>query len=314
MTVVHPPPTDPVDPGLLSHALEVAGRLANDAAEVIAATAEQRGQAVRGVRWASASPETALFDWVTDINRTLERHTRRVLAAQFPDIPVVGPVMSARDPHRDRSNPVESALPAPPAREARTQREPDIGRTGSRYRWLVAPLDGTANYLAGLPWYGYSLALLDDTGPVVGVISDPARAEIYAAARGRGTRVNGVPVRVPQPPTAGGYPICVELARDGLLPGLPEFLATSARAGLGVRVLGSAALAIAQVALGRAVAAVLEDYRSWEVAAGLALALEAGAVVLDAIGRPEPVPENGLLVVAPTAAREVLDRWRATRA
>lgn len=119
MTVVHPPPTDPVDPGLLSHALEIAGRLANDAAEVIAATAEQRGQAVRGVRWASSSRETALFDWVTDINRTLERHTRRVLAAQFPDIPVVGPVMSARDPHRDRGNPEKSAAPAQPAREAR---------------------------------------------------------------------------------------------------------------------------------------------------------------------------------------------------
>ncbi|MDT7567473.1 MAG: monophosphatase, partial [Pseudonocardiales bacterium] len=37
-----------------------------------------------------------------------------------------------------------------------------------RYRWLVAPVDGAANYLAGLPWYGYSLALLDGSGPVVG--------------------------------------------------------------------------------------------------------------------------------------------------
>ncbi|MBO0875623.1 MAG: inositol monophosphatase, partial [Pseudonocardia sp.] len=204
----------------------------------------------------------------------------------FPDIPVVGPVMSTE------------------------YHGMDIHRPESRYRWLVAPLDGTANYLAGLPWYGYSLALLDATGPVVGVISDPARAEIYAAARGRGTRVNGVPVRIPERPT-GGYPICVEPAREGRRPGLPEFLATSVRAGLGVRVLGSASLAIAQVALGHAVAAVLEDYRSWEVAAGLALALEAGAVVLDAHGRPDPVPADGLLVVTPSAAGEVLDRWRA---
>lgn len=290
MTVVHSPPTDPVDPGLLSHALEIGGRLANDAAEVITATAEQRGQAVRGIRKASSSPATALFDWVTDINRTLERHTRRVLAAQFPDIPVVGPVVNTEYGGMD------------------------VHRARTRYRWLVAPLDGTANYLAGLPWYGYSLALLDATGPVVGVISDPARAEIYAAARGRGTRVNGVPVRVPERATAGGYPICLEPARDGRRSGLPEFLATSARVGLGVRVLGSASLAIAQVALGHAVAAVLEDYRSWEVAAGLALALEAGAVVVDAHGRPDPVPENGLLVVAPSAAEEVLGCWRAAHA
>lgn len=270
MTVVHTPPSEPVDPGLLSRALEVGGRLANDAAEVIAATAERGGR---------AGAETALFDWVTDTNRTLERHTRRVLAAEFPDIPVVGPVMGAEF------------------------REPN----GAGYRWLVAPVDGTANYLAGLPWYGYSLALLDATGPVVGVISDPTRAEIYAAARGRGARVNGVPVRVRERAAGGGYPICVEPSRDGL----PAFLGAAARARLGVRVLGSASLAIAQVALGHAAAAVLEEYRGWEVAAGLALALEAGAVVLDRCGRPDPVPENGLLVAAPSAAAQVLDCWRA---
>jgi myo-inositol-1(or 4)-monophosphatase len=103
-----------------------------------------------------------------------------------------------------------------------------------------------ANYLAGLPWYSYGLALVDASGPVVGVISEPGRGEIYAAARGRGTRVNGVPVRIPD-----------------------------------------------------------------RVAAGLALALEAGAVVLDRHGRPDPIPTGGLLVAAPSTASVVLDRWRA---
>jgi myo-inositol-1(or 4)-monophosphatase len=278
MTVLYSRPAQPVDPGLLSRALEVGGRLANDAAEVIAATAD------RGCR---VGPNTGahLYDWVTDTGRTLERHTRRVLAAEFPDIPVVGPEYSS-----------------------------DYGAPGASepgYRWLVAPVDGAANYLAGLPWYGYSLALLDDSGPVVGVISDPSRAEIYAAARGRGTRVNGVPVRLPEQVAALGYPVCTELARDGGWPGLPRFLGLAASARCGVRMLGSPALAIAQVALGHAVAAVLEDYREWEVAAGLALALEAGAVVLDRSGRPDPVPAGGLLVAAPSAASDVLGWWRA---
>src|SRR3712207_8680392 len=48
--------------------------------------------------------------------------------------------------------------------------------------------DGTANYVAGFPWGAYSLALVDASGPVVGVIADPSRAQIYAAARGRGVR------------------------------------------------------------------------------------------------------------------------------
>jgi myo-inositol-1(or 4)-monophosphatase len=274
MTVLFSQTAEPVDPGLLSRALEVGGRLANDAAEVIAATAD-RGCRVGG------NAEAHLYDWVTDTDRTLERHTHRVLASEFPDIAVVGAEYGA------------SEAPDP------------------RYRWLVAPVDGAANYLAGLPWYGYSLALLDGSGPVVGVISDPSRAEIYAAARGRGTRVNGVPVRIPERVVARGYPICTELTRAGGWPGLTRFLACAAEARCGVRVLGSAALAITQVALGHAVAAVLEDYREWDVAAGLALALEAGAVVLDRRGRPDPVPVGGLLVAAPSAAADVLGWWQS---
>jgi len=273
MTVLFSRPAEPVDPGLLSRALEVGGRLANEAAEVISATAD------RGCR-VGVNAEAHLYDWVTDTDRTLERHTHRVLASEFPEIPVIG---------------AEYRVAA---------------GANPRYRWLVAPVDGGANYLAGLPWYGYSLALLDGSGPVVGVISDPSRAEIYAAARGRGTRVNGVPVRIPERVAARGYPVCTELARDGGWPGLGTFLDLATSARCGVRVLGSAALAIAQVALGHAVAAVLEDYREWDVAAGLALALEAGAVVLDRHGRPDPVPTGGLLVAAPSAAADVLAWWQ----
>jgi myo-inositol-1(or 4)-monophosphatase len=289
MTVLYSRPADPVDPGLLSRALEVGGRLANDAAEVIAATA------ARGCRLGEHTATSGTehhFDWVTDTDRTLERHTRRVLTSEFPDIPVVGAQYTADRGPSD----------APP------------DGPGARYRWLVAPVDGTVNYLAGLPWYGYSLALVDGTGPVVGVISDPSRAEIYAAARGRGTRVNGVPVRIPERVTAVGYPVCTELARDGGWPGMDRFLTLAARAHCGVRILGSAALALAQVALGHAVAAVLPDYRPWDVAAGLALALEAGAVVLDRHGRPDPAPEDGVLVAAPAAAEDVLTWWRMASA
>jgi myo-inositol-1(or 4)-monophosphatase len=260
----------PVDPGLLSRALEVGGRLANDAAEVIAATS------TRGCRLDSTA-RAHPFDWVTDTGHTLERHSRRVLAAEFPDIPVVGAE------YHD--------VPAQ-----------------TRYRWLVAPLDGIHNYLSGFPWFGYGLALLDSGGPVVGVISDPSRAEIYAAARGRGTRVNGVPVRITDGVRPPGFPVCLE-ASDGRWPA--GFVRRAADASCGLRVLGSPALAVTQVALGHATAAVLEGYREWEVAAGLALALEAGAVVLDRTGEPNPLPADGLLVAAPSAATEVLSWWQS---
>jgi myo-inositol-1(or 4)-monophosphatase len=261
----------PVEPGLLSRALEVAGRLANDAAEVITATSGRERHTPAGAG-AKANP----FDWVTDTDRTLERHTRRVLAAEFPQVPVLGEEYGA-----------------------------DVGIDTSPLRWVVDPVDGTANYVAGFPWCAYSLALVDAHGPVVGVVADPGRAQIYAAARGRGVRANGVPVRIAPRSIVGGL-VCAELSGRRA----PGFTAQAAAAHTGVRVLGSAALAITQVALGHAVAAVLDGYQEWDVAGALCLAAEAGALVVDGDGRPDPLPTDGLLVAVPGALDTVLTWWR----
>ncbi len=253
MTVQHVRP--PVDPGLLSRALDAAGRLANDAAEVITATAgRERG----------TSGEHP-FDWVTDTDRTLERHTRRVLAAGFPGVPVVGPAVAEG--------------------------------TDAPTRWVVTPVDGAANYVAGLGWCAYSLALVDEHGPVVGVVADPDRAQIYAAARGRGGRANGRPLRAGARAVAGGL-VCAEVSPPRL--GCLTAQASAAHAGL--RVLGSAALAVVQVALGHAVAAVLEGALERETAGAVCLATEAGA-------RVEPLPGDGLAVGVPGALEVVVGWW-----
>ena len=100
------------------------------------------------------------FDWITQTDRTLERHTRRVLIAEFGTVPVVGRT-------------ADDVQPGP-----------------GPYRWVVGgPADtrcGTANHVSGFGWCAYSLALVDAAGPVVGAIADPGRAQIHAAARGRG--------------------------------------------------------------------------------------------------------------------------------
>jgi myo-inositol-1(or 4)-monophosphatase len=271
MTVLSSRHTQPVDPGLVSIALEVAGRLANDASDVIMATAG------RGAR---PDADESPFDWVTDTDRTLERHTRRVLTAEFPRIPVF--CENAEDPA------VSGA---------------------AEFRWVVDPVDGTANYVAGVPWCAYSLALVDRWGPVVGVVADPYRGQIYAAARGRGMRANGTPVKLGEQPSS---PIvCTEMTRSGPWPGMGEFISHAATTGTGVRVLGSKALAVAQVALGHAAAAVLHSYHEWDVAGAVALAVESGAVVLDRRGDDDPLPVDGLLVAAPEVADEVLGWWQS---
>lgn len=261
----------PIDPGLLSQALEVAGRLATDATDVITATAG------RGAR--PTTKETP-FDWVTDTDRTLERHTRRVLAAEFPDIPVVG------EEYGD-----------------------DTGAGGAEYRWVVDPVDGTANYVAGIPWCSYSLALVDEDGPVVGVVADPYRGQIYTSGRGRGARANGSPMHLPTCAGTAGAIVCTELTGGDAWPGMARFFERAAGAHSGTRILGSSALAVTQVALGHAVAAVLDGYREWDIAGAIGVAAEAGAVVLDRSGRRGALPPDGVLVAAPAVADEVLAWW-----
>ncbi|HWE91308.1 MAG TPA: inositol monophosphatase [Pseudonocardiaceae bacterium] len=273
MSVSPSPATKPVAPGLISRALEVAGKLANDATDVITATAG------RGAR---PSAKESPFDWVTDTDRTLERHTRRVLTAQFPGIPVVGEEFGS-----------------------------DVGSEDAEYHWVVDPVDGTANYVAGVPWCAYSLALVDSDGPVVGVVADPYRGQIYAAARGRGARANGKPVRLPGRSGLAGAIVCTELALRGPWPGMAEFIGHAADAHSGVRILGSAALSVVQVALGHVAAVVLDSVHEWDVAAGVAMALEVGAVVLDRRGNHVPLPTDGMMVASPAVADQVLSWWQS---
>ncbi|APU12596.1 inositol monophosphatase/fructose-1,6-bisphosphatase family protein [Actinoalloteichus sp. GBA129-24] len=275
----------PMDPGLLSRALEIAGRLAGDAADVIIA------KAGRGARPAARDSP---FDWVTDTHRTLERHTRRVLAEHFPDIPLFGADAGP--------------TPAPAV---------DLGaRSGPvSLRWLVSAVDGNANFVAGVPWCAYSLAMLDATGPLVGAVADPFRGQVYAGARGRGMRANGTPVTLGGGRTStAGAVVCTELTRTGLWPGMVEFTRLAAQAHAGVRVLGCSALAITQVALGQVSAAVLHGCPERDVAGALALAGEAGAVISWPASADDrtggPLGPDVLLVAAPGVAAEVSEWWR----
>lgn len=264
---------------IISRALEVAGRLANDAAEVITATAG---------RGAAPGARTSPYDWVTDTDRTLDRHTRRVLAGEFPGVPVLG----------EQWGGPEGPGPALPGTDG-----------GPELMWVVDPVDGTANYLAGLPWCGYSLALLDAQGPLVGVIADPYQAQIYAAARGRGLRANGRVVAGASADTArplAGALICTELSADDDRGTLATLAGACRTAQVGLRVLGSSALSVTQVALGRAAAAVLHHYEVWDVAGALALAAESGASITSLEGVAGPLPLGGLVVADPVVADEVL--------
>ena len=184
-------------------------------------------------------------------------------------------------------------------------------RLEAEHRWYVDPLDGTTNFAHGFPQFCVSLGLEqrpavmkpgEDGTLVAAVIYDPLRDELYTAERGRGTRLNGKPVRVSR---------TRELAEALLATGFPSrkrhaspnihFYQEFTLRSHGVRRAGSAALDLAYVACGRMDGFWEFNLNPWDTAAGILLVEEAGGRVTDFSGRPvrlasdEVLASNGLI-------------------
>ncbi|MCX6091570.1 MAG: inositol monophosphatase [Candidatus Bipolaricaulota bacterium] len=160
--------------------------------------------------------------------------------------------------------------------------------------WIVDPLDGTNNFLRGVPDFAVSIALVDSEGPLVGCIYDPLRDELYTAVRGAGAERNGNALRVSSQFSLDGAVLGVGFSteparRSVTLAQLPAF-SPHVRA---LRIVGSAALDLAYVAAGRFDATWYLSLHDWDIAAGRLLVTEAGGHVTDLAG--------GLLV-SPTEA------------
>lgn len=143
--------------------------------------------------------------------------------------------------------------------------------------WIVDPLDGTLNFTRGFPMAAVSVALWDEGKPCLGAVVDVFRGELYSGHVGSGAWLNKEPVRVSsvvdgaQAVIATGFPSGRAYDEASLL----EFVA-KVRRFKKVRMLGSAALMLAQVAAGRFDVYEEEDIYFWDVAAGLALVKAAG--------------------------------------
>jgi myo-inositol-1(or 4)-monophosphatase len=149
---------------------------------------------------------------------------------------------------------------------------------GDRFVWAIDPLDGSVNYLRGYPHCGVSIALLDEGKPVLGVVDCFVTRERFTGAIGLGAWLNGAPMRVSTKadPAKGilqtGVP---SRASDDSMKAFEQRLRTWQK----VRMIGSAATALAYVAAGRAEAYRESGSMIWDVAAGCALVEAAGGAV-----------------------------------
>jgi myo-inositol-1(or 4)-monophosphatase len=166
-------------------------------------------------------------------------------------------------------------------------------------RFVVDPLDGTTNYAHGLPHFAVTIAAEDGRGLAAGATYDPLRDELFLAARGAGATLNGEPLAVTRHGElersllVTGFPYDIHVDHELPLRLFGAFL-SRARA---VRRLGSAALDLAYVASGRLDGFWEQKLKPWDVAAGILLAREAGAVVTDFAGRDRAL-EGGEIVAA----------------
>jgi len=158
-------------------------------------------------------------------------------------------------------------------------------RSGQRV-WVIDPIDGTNNFLAGLGNYAVCIGLLDAGMPILGVVYDVARNHMLAAARGAGAWCDDQPVRAQASPLFDGA-ILMLTSNMMINDRLPGFASRWMSATIWkVRILGSCALECASVGTGVAHGAITINGKLWDVAAPAAIALEAGAMLTDFTGKP----------------------------
>jgi myo-inositol-1(or 4)-monophosphatase len=176
------------------------------------------------------------------------------------------------------------------------------------HTWIVDPLDGTTNFLHGIPHFAISVALEREGTIVAGIVYNPVNDEMFFAERGKGAFLNDQRLRVAarrrldDTVIACGLP---HLGRGDLALFRTEFAAVQERVA-GLRRFGSAALDLAWVAAGRVDGYWERNLSSWDMAAGLLLVREAGGFVTDCAGADAMFASGNIVAGNEVVHRELL--------
>jgi myo-inositol-1(or 4)-monophosphatase len=176
--------------------------------------------------------------------------------------------------------------------------------------WALDPVDGTVNFIHGSPLCGISLALLDDSRPVLGVIDLPFLRMRFTAVESHGAHQDGRPIRASGTTSLSEAVVAIGdyAVGDGAADKNRERLAITHRLAATVqrvRMHGSAAIDLAWLAAGRVDAVVMLSNRAWNVAAGVIIAREAGAIVSDRDGTPHNARSRATIGTTPGILDEV---------
>jgi myo-inositol-1(or 4)-monophosphatase len=185
-----------------------------------------------------------------------------------------------------------------------------IGNAEAEYRWIIDPLDGTTNFVRGIPHYAVSIACMYRGRIEHAVIVDPVRREEFTASRGRGAQLNGHRIRVSDLASLDGALLGTgipfkEHCDDKLEPYSKtiELLASQCA---GIRRAGAASLDLAYVAAGRLDAFWEIGLAPWDMAAGVLLVREAGGLVADIDASDKYLDSGNIVCGNPKCFKAVL--------
>jgi myo-inositol-1(or 4)-monophosphatase len=238
-------------------------------------------------RAALAIERKSVNDFVSEIDKRAERVIIDALSTRFPD-------------HAFKAE--------------------ESGESGaSRYTWLIDPLDGTTNFLHGIPYYCVSIALRIGEVTAVGVVFDPTSGRLFTAMRGQGAFLDGAPIKVSGRPGLAeavlgtGLPFKDWHYLDDYMASLREIMQRCA----GIRRPGAAALDLASVAAGWTDGHWERGLNAWDVGAGSLLVEEAGGKVSTFNGSESFLNSGHIIVGTPgvhAALLDVLKRYPALAA
>jgi myo-inositol-1(or 4)-monophosphatase len=176
------------------------------------------------------------------------------------------------------------------------------------HRWHVDPLDGTINFMHGVPHFAVSIGLEREGQIVAGVIYDPVKDEMFIAERGKGAYLNNRRLRVsgrrdmPDAIVACGFPHFGRPEHPRFLKEVAAVMSVTS----GIRRMGAAALDLAWVACGRLDLYWERHVKSWDMGAGLIMVREAGGFVSDADGGEDPLGAGSVACGNEVLHRELL--------
>jgi myo-inositol-1(or 4)-monophosphatase len=184
------------------------------------------------------------------------------------------------------------------------------------HRWIVDPLDGTTNFMHGIPLFAIAIALERDGEIVAAVVYSPIHDELYTAEKGQGAFVNSRRLRVASRRSLADCVIATGIPHRGRAAGHARFLGEcKALMGqvAGIRRTGSAAIDLAWVAAGRFDGYAEHDLGPWDMAAGALLVREAGGHATDMDGGRNVAEGGGIVAGNATVQRALLDLLAGAR-